>query len=262
MAAAPRARAMRRNDHGNMAPCEPSGRVRSRPLDDANAGRTGQYDGLREPDKETVLDHAREWPTSVRPAIWDRRSGRSEASSIQWPPSVTKAWPSLPCRSTVGPAQPAAAAAASTARRVAASPNGMTSIGSGKRPSVFDPFALVGDHHHAGRGRRHDLFPQQRAAAALDQGEVGADLVGAVDGHVELGRLVERGQRHAEPLGIGAGRLRGRHADDVEPAAHPLGQKLDEMPGGRAGAEPKPHARPHPFDRDARRLDVSALRCP
>ena len=82
----------------------------------------------------------------------------------------------------------------------------------------------------------------------------GRDLVGAVDGQVELGRLVERGQRHAEPLGLGARRLRGRHADDVEAGAHPLGQQLDEMLGGRAGAEAEPHARPHPFDRQRRGL--------
>ena len=30
----------------------------SRPLNDASAGRTGEYDGLGEPDKETVLDDA------------------------------------------------------------------------------------------------------------------------------------------------------------------------------------------------------------
>jgi hypothetical protein len=32
--------------------------LRSRPLDDASAGGASQYDGLREPDKETVLDDA------------------------------------------------------------------------------------------------------------------------------------------------------------------------------------------------------------
>src|SRR5439155_574150 len=60
----------------------------------------------------------------------------SAASRIQCPPYVTKAWPSLARRSSAGPAQPAAAAAASTARRVAANPNGTTSTGSGKRPSA------------------------------------------------------------------------------------------------------------------------------
>ena len=58
-----------------------------------------------------------------------------------------------------------------------------------------DPFGAVGDHHHAGGRRRDDLFPQQRPAPALDQGQVGRDLVGAVDGEIELGRLVERGER-------------------------------------------------------------------
>ena len=39
-------------------------------------------------------------------------------------------------------------------------------------------------------------------------------------------------------------------AYDLKARAHALGQQLDEMPRGRAGAEPKPHAGPHPVDRD------------
>ena len=60
----------------------------------------------------------------------------NDASTIQCPPSVTKAWPFLPRRSSIGPLQPAAEAAASILRRVAANPNGTTSMGSGKRPSA------------------------------------------------------------------------------------------------------------------------------
>src|SRR5262245_39904666 len=64
----------------------------------------------------------------------------SAASRIQWPPSVTKTWPSLVRRSSALPGAPAAEAAASTARRVAASPNGTTSMGSGNRPSTDTHF--------------------------------------------------------------------------------------------------------------------------
>ena len=67
------------------------------------------------------------------------------------------------------------------------------------------PFDFVGDHDHS-RGRRgNDLFAQQRAAAALDQGQIRRDLIGAVDGQIEFRRLVERGQRNAKPLGLRRG---------------------------------------------------------
>ncbi len=64
----------------------------------------------------------------------------SWASTIQWPPSVTKTWPSLSpslaLRTAICPETPHSANAFSIARRVAPRPNGMTSTGNGKRPSV------------------------------------------------------------------------------------------------------------------------------
>ena len=110
------------------------------------------------------------------------------------------------------------------------------------------PFRFIGNDDHARGSRGHDLFPQQRAAAALDQAQIGGDLVGAVDGQIEFRRLVEAGQRHAQPLGVAASRFRRGHRDHVEAGADALGQKLDEMLGGRAGAEAEPHARAHEFD--------------
>src|SRR5262249_50021877 len=97
------------------------------------------------------------------------------------------------------------------------------------------------------RRRRHNLFAQQRAAAAFDNAEIGANLVGTVDRHVERRRFVERGQRHTELLGLLACCFGGRDAHDPQAATHALRQKLDEMPGRRAGAQAKPHAWPHPF---------------
>jgi hypothetical protein len=119
---------------------------------------------------------------------------------------------------------------------------------------------IVGDDDHPARRRRHDLLAQQRAAAALDDGKAGADLVGAVDGEIELRGLVERRERHAEPLGVGAGRLRGRHPDDGEPGAHPRAEKLDEMARRRAGAEPEPHARRDIVERANRRGALELVR--
>ena len=122
------------------------------------------------------------------------------------------------------------------------SPNGTTSIGKRKPSQHGHPFRFIGDDHHAGAGAGHDLLPQQRAAAALDQAEIGGDLVGAVHRQIERRRLLQGGQRHAQALGVPARRLGGRHRHDAQAGAHPLGQKLDEMPRGRAGAEPEPHA--------------------
>ncbi len=123
----------------------------------------------------------------------------NRASRSQWPPSVTKGWPSGRWRNAAGPGQPASATASSTARWVDLAPNGAISIGSGKLPKHRHPFRFIGDHNHPRRGRGDDLLAQQRAAAALDQRQVGRDLVCAVDGQIELGRLVERRQRNAEP---------------------------------------------------------------
>src|SRR6185369_9229429 len=57
MAAAPTVWARKRTIMVTSLPVKPND-VRSRPLDDASAGRAREYDGLREPDKETVLDNA------------------------------------------------------------------------------------------------------------------------------------------------------------------------------------------------------------
>ena len=61
---------------------------------------------------------------------------------------------------------------------------------------------LVDDHDELLGAHLHHHLAQQRAAAALDQVEVRVDLVSAVDGHVQVRVLVERGQRDAEPLGL------------------------------------------------------------
>ncbi len=176
------------------------------------------------------------------------------ASTIQWPPSVTKAWPSLPFRTTICPETPLCANACSMARRVADRPNGITSTGKWKAPERLDPFRIVGDHDHAIRRRRHDLFAQQRAAAALDDVKSRIDLVRAIDGQIEPVDVVQRRQRDAAALRVGTGRLRGRHADDLKSGADPLTKKFDKVPGGRAGAEAELHAVAYMLERAGRRL--------
>jgi len=114
----------------------------------------------------------------------------------------------------------------------------------------------VGDDNHAGGGRCNDLLAQQSPPAALDQDEVGADLVGAVDRQIEFRRVIERRQRNAQAFGLCAGRFRGRDAYDREPAPHPFGQQIDELLRGRPRAEPQAHAGAHVFQGLSGRLPL------
>ena len=172
---------------------------------------------------------------SARRAASDAGSGMrsSAASTIRCPLSVTKGWPSRVRRSKAGPGQPASTAAFSILRRMAANPNATTSIGSGKRPEHVDQFGIISNYHHAGGRRRHNLLAQQRAPAALDQAQARADLVGAVDREVEFRRFIQGRQRNSMGVCLRPRRLRGRNADNRQPAPYPFGQKLDEVIGGR-----------------------------
>src|SRR5262245_19737504 len=190
-------------------------------------------------------------PCSTTPAIPSRRSAsdfgsaiRSNAASrIQCPPSVTKAWPSLARRSRAGPVQPTAAAAASTARRVAPNPNGTTSTRSGKRPSAdphFDSSAMT------------IMRPEAEATLVSRSSVPPPPLIRprpcAIAGEIKLRRLVEAGERHAQPLGVAARRIRRGYRDHVEAGVDALSQKLDKMLGCGAAAKAKPHAGAHEFE--------------
>ena len=61
------------------------------------------------------------------------------------------------------------------------------------------------------------------------QAQVRRNLVGAIDGQVQLGRLIERGEWDAKMLGIDARRLRGRNADHVEAGTDSFGQQRNEV---------------------------------
>jgi hypothetical protein len=120
---------------------------------------------------------------------------------------------------------------------------------------------LVHDDDLAAAGLGDDLLPQQRAAAAFDQVEVGIDLVGAVDCQVHSARQVLREQGDALlARGGGAGR-RGGAADDVPQAA--LAQQGADPPDGEdrraAGAQAHHHARLHEIDGPLGRLLLVAL---
>jgi phosphoglycolate phosphatase len=119
----------------------------------------------------------------------------------------------------------------------------------GRMAEQRHPFAVIGNHHHAGGRGGDDFLAQQRAPSSFDEGEIGRDLVGAVDGEIEFRRLVEGGERNAEALGMRVRDLRGRDADDVEPGAHARAEKLDEVSRRRAGAQAEPHAGVHEIER-------------
>ena len=112
-----------------------------------------------------------------------------------------------------------------------------------------NPFGFIDDDDHARGGRGDDLLPQQRSPTALDQAEVRRDLVGAVDGEIELRRLVEVGERHPQPLGVATSCFGCGHADHVEAGVNAFGQKLDEMFGGRPAAKTESHAGAHELER-------------
>ena len=102
-----------------------------------------------------------------------------------------------------------------------------------KAPEHVDQFGIISNHHHAGGRRRHNFLAQQRAPAALDQAQPRADFVGAIDREVELRRFIKGRERDSVGVRLCPRRLRGRNADNRQPAPYPFGQKLDEVIGGR-----------------------------
>ena len=72
------------------------------------------------------------------------------------------------------------------------------------------------------------------AAASLHEPPVGGDLVGAVDGDVEVRDALERLHGEAQRAGRRLGVRRGRHAAQVEPA---LGQGGKQVGDRRSGPE-------------------------
>lgn len=107
-----------------------------------------------------------------------------------------------------------------------------------------DELGVVDDDDELVGGGLDHLLAEEGAAAALDEVEVGVDLVGAVDGEVDVGVGVEGGEGDAEGGGLLLGALGGGDADDVgEGAGFEEGAELvDDEGGGGAGAEAEDHA--------------------
>src|SRR5690625_386117 len=93
----------------------------------------------------------------------------------------------------------------------------------------FHTLGLVDDADEFVGDVGNDLFPRQRAAAALDQFKVGVDLVRAIDiqAHFADGvEIVNRDLQLAQPLGRGLRAGNGAGERDVQP-----GQHIDEVIG-------------------------------
>ena len=114
---------------------------------------------------------------------------------MKLPLSVTNGWPSGRIRCLISPLQPASAASTSIMLRVAPSPKRTTSTGSGNLPSVATCLEASAMTTMRPEAVATIFSMQQRAAAALDEAQLAVELVGAVDGEVEEGLLVERDQR-------------------------------------------------------------------
>src|SRR5204862_417786 len=107
----------------------------------------------------------------------------------------------------------------------------------------------VGHDDEAPRRPRHQALARQGAAAALDEPELVVDLVGAVDGEVELVGLAGLDDGDAELAGEGEGGARGRDADDAQAGGDADGERaLAKMDRGaygtsEASGDPIPYAR-------------------
>ena len=104
----------------------------------------------------------------------------------------------------------------------------------------------VGDHDEAVSGGGHDLFPRMCGAPSFYQPTVGRDLVGAVDGHVEM---IDVGKRfHVEAKF--SGRCIGtRGSGDAANFEFTGGQRGEKKGHRRPGAEPDRHAAFYQFGR-------------
>src|SRR5262249_50980243 len=159
-------------------------------FDDLDAAGSGNDSNLGESDEQPVFDHARNGcePANERLRLWNARE-RGVEDEVR--PIRDKSM------ALAGPARDRwSRAAARGSRRLAGAtgrrkPERHHLDRQRKAAKHGHELAVVGDDDHAGGSGGHDLLAQQGAATALDEGEVRRDLVGAVDGQVERGRLVE-----------------------------------------------------------------------
>ena len=101
--------------------------------------------------------------------------------------------------------------------------------------------AGIDDHDHSLGRRRDDFLAQHGAALALDRSQLRIELVGAVDGQIELCQCVEGQHRQAGRFrGVAGGERRGdgRH---LQARRYPFPERGDGEVRRRAGAKADQH---------------------
>ena len=100
-----------------------------------------------------------------------------------------------------------------------------------------DLFTGIGDDNEFLGGGGDDFLVKERAAATFDEIELRVELVGAVDGYVDLLDFVEAGEGDAEFSGHRARVDRRGDAADFEAGLDAIADELDGIGGRRAGAK-------------------------
>ena len=82
-------------------------------------------------------------------------------------------------------------------------------------PQSRHHLAVVDHDRQPPRRLSHHLLPEKRTPEALDEVELGIDLIGAVDRQIEAWGFGQGGQRNAQFPGLRGRAERGRHSDDA-----------------------------------------------
>ena len=140
------------------------------------------------------------------------------------------------------------------ARRVAASPNGITSTGSGKRPSTSTH--LVSSAITIMRSEAAATIFSRSSAPPPPLIRLSAGSISSAPSTVRSSRSISSSVVSGTPQRSASARVASEVGTPItsQPGAHPLAEQLDEMLGGRAGAEPELHAVAHMLQRPRRRL--------
>jgi hypothetical protein len=109
--------------------------------------------------------------------------------------------------------------------------------GNGETPEHRDLLAGVGDDDEHARGGGDNFFIEESATAAFDEIELRVELIGTVDGDVDLLDFVEVRERNAELGGRVACASRCGDAADFEAGFDAVTDELHGVGCGRAGAE-------------------------
>ncbi len=214
-----------------------------------------------------VLHSPRNRPCCTTPGTSSKASERAsgvemrpkEASRIRCPPSVTKGSPAASSRSLRPPSAPKVTNISARTRCVAPKAE-LVDFDRQRKPAECRHLLRdIGNHHHPIGSGGHNLLPQQCAAAALDEIELGVELIRAVDGQVEPVDGVEVGERNVEAARLGGGHLGSRNAKAGQPIGHPRTEQIDKMPRRGASAEADAHAAPDLAEGPSPRLPAFPL---